>query len=586
MSAPFSDLYITSQGNAMTALAWASSGVITITSVQFGSGFPGVSDNIPGYTALKNPITNGQITGENVLIAGQCTIRVNLAGIGIPSTFQINEIGVFASFAAGAPQLVAYMSTGAATGDTLFVGSPVVKDYAILVTFSQGVITSVNISLLQTVGLHAPNHLDNGIDPMPLATTARTGLVPKSTGTGLSALFDTIPISWKFVTPAITANLTLYVATTGNDATALPNNPSFPWLTIQGALNYLIPYFIEPGFTVTVSVAAGVYNVTSPIAINHPNGQNIQIVGTAGATITATSASVTVGTVTLTGGAGAFSGLAAGQYIAVRCAQTVGTIFASGVWKVVSAASTTVTYNTGYAGAFPTLSGWTSGTVIPLTTRITTSTAINGIVVSGNGVGLISNIALIGTSSGSTVIGGLITTSGNTNITNVHAYNWLDSSGASAGFLSLNNSVINATLCYASLGAYGFSSSGTSQLSCGSCIAQMNTSYGIAAQAVTSCMGCFANGNGLGGLASVNGGVLTISANCQGNYNNFGLLSSTHACVISTGSPGSQFINNLVKDIQLSVLSSISRPNGSAIAFGTSNIAVTTLSADGCYFSP
>jgi hypothetical protein len=87
----------------------------------------------------------------------------------------------------------------------------------------------------------------------------------------------------------ITSNLTLNVATTGNDTTGL-GTVAAPWATPQKAMAYLSNYQIADGVTVTVSVADGTYTFTTPLVLNHPNGNQITINGgsTSGARPTTT----------------------------------------------------------------------------------------------------------------------------------------------------------------------------------------------------------------------------------------------------------------------------------------------------------
>lgn len=187
----FNPLVITNAGNAMSAQAWASSGVLTITSVVAGSGFPGATDYVPGYTGLKNPVMNLQVTGINNLVSGQLTVRANLSSANAPTTFNVNEIGAFGSINGGTPQLVAYMTTGANNGDTITptgTGTPVVKDYGILQIFQQAISTSGVIQLLQVVGLHAGSHISTGIDPIPVSTTTATGLLIPLSGNAYDSL--------------------------------------------------------------------------------------------------------------------------------------------------------------------------------------------------------------------------------------------------------------------------------------------------------------------------------------------------------------------------------------------------------------
>ena len=76
----------------------------------------------------------------------------------------------------------------------------------------------------------------------------------------------------------ITTPVTLYVATTGNDTTG-QGTLAAPWATPQRAMQYLSDYTIEQGVAVTVSVADGTYTFTSPLYLNHPNGNQITING-------------------------------------------------------------------------------------------------------------------------------------------------------------------------------------------------------------------------------------------------------------------------------------------------------------------
>ena len=598
MSAPFSDLFITNGGNAITASAWASSGVITITSVQFGSGFPGVSDNIPGYTALKSPVCNGQITGENVLVAGQCTIRVNLAGTAIPSTFQINEIGVFASFAGGGSQLVAYMSTGAATGDTLTFNSPVVKDYAILVTFSQGVITTVNISLFQTVGLHAVNHLDNGIDPIPPPSTARSGLLLKNPNDVTQVLVGSNPPSWAPALIVIRGNVTLFVSTTGNDSSALAyltlnfpainNNSASPFLTIQGALQFLKSYFIQPGFIVTISVAAGVYTSSTPISVNHPNGSQISIVGVIGSQINSTAASASSATVTLTGPF-LSNGISTGDYIIAICATGGQTAqLASGVFRVTGINASVLTYNAG-VGIPVAFSGTPTFSVRKLYSVLQFSAGVTGINISGGGLGLVENFALVGTSSGSSLILGIsVSGSCSATIQTCGGTGWTDSSVASSFVAIIAGAIVSVTDCHANSNSNGFVSSYlASQLNGTNCIANVNTYGGFRNnQSNMTLVNCWGHGNQTGGGFTAVSKAVTSLNSSSSYYSANGVVVSVASLIYTQGI---NILLNNTTDVNLAVASVFAREGGTVLSYATrsGNISsINTLTADGCYFSP
>ncbi len=190
----FGSLILTDAANAYTAQEWASSGQITVTRVAVGSGFPGVSDYVPGYTDLKIQVMNATITGINNIVPGQLTVRSNISSANTSITFNVNEIGIFGTFGLGSETLLAYATTGANTGDTVVPtgsGTPIVKDYALLMIFQQAISSSGVIQLVQVVGLHAATHLDNGVDPIPVATTSRTGSLIKLSGNVSDTLLGT-----------------------------------------------------------------------------------------------------------------------------------------------------------------------------------------------------------------------------------------------------------------------------------------------------------------------------------------------------------------------------------------------------------
>lgn len=117
---------------------------------------------------------------------------------------------------------------------------------------------------------------------LPAGTTAQRPAAPVS---GMARVnTDTNPQLEQYANGAwqpigvITNNLTLNVATTGNDTTGL-GTVAAPWATPHRAMEYLSQYAIKQGVTVTVSVADGSYTFTTPLNLNHPNGSQIFING-------------------------------------------------------------------------------------------------------------------------------------------------------------------------------------------------------------------------------------------------------------------------------------------------------------------
>lgn len=174
--------------------------------------------------------------------------------------------------------------------------------------------------------------------------------------------------------------------------------------TIQAALDSLKKAWIPRDVTVTIQVASGAFNHTSPIIVDHPCGSRIKIIGA-----TPITTSIT-GNGTVTGSAGNWSvpilvqstsGIAAGGYVIIRDTAGTGDHYAfRGIWKVISVDSATqiTVQNTHRAGTFPTatLSG---GTVVALKTILEFTSSTGLIVRPGTTLGFIDNIALVGDGS-------------------------------------------------------------------------------------------------------------------------------------------------------------------------------------------
>jgi hypothetical protein len=77
----------------------------------------------------------------------------------------------------------------------------------------------------------------------------------------------------------ILSNLTLYVATTGNDTTGDGLTSGTAWATPHKAMAWLRDRTIGSGVVVTVSVADGAYTFTQTLNLNHPQGDQIFING-------------------------------------------------------------------------------------------------------------------------------------------------------------------------------------------------------------------------------------------------------------------------------------------------------------------
>ena len=142
----------------------------------------------------------------------------------------------------------------------------------------------------------------------------------------------------KAVTPAglatsakglLAANTTIYVATTGSDATG-DGSSAAPFASIAQALASIKNKLIASGVLVTIQVADGTYSISSTIVINHPDANKIQILGNMSAetSVAISAINTTAKTITVVGNyvsnADATKNIQAGDIIILSGSSTSG----------------------------------------------------------------------------------------------------------------------------------------------------------------------------------------------------------------------------------------------------------------------
>jgi hypothetical protein len=118
----------------------------------------------------------------------------------------------------------------------------------------------------------------------------------------------------------IAASTTLYVATTGSDATG-DGTVGNPWATLAKAIDYLKDKWINGDVTVTIDVAAGTYTATSTTNLSHPCGSRITITGATPLSRTLSSIVSSSGSAfnwTLVLQLNSVAGISAGDFILIR----------------------------------------------------------------------------------------------------------------------------------------------------------------------------------------------------------------------------------------------------------------------------
>jgi len=339
----------------------------------------------------------------------------------------------------------------------------------------------------------------------------------------------------------ISANVTYYVATTGNDSN--DGSSGSPWLTISHALAYLNGFVIAAGVSVTVSVGDGEFAHVASLNATHPQGSQIYIIGTN--TYSKTSSSIQ----SSSGSSGAWSiivnlnnvdNIAVNDYVLVSGASG-GTRphCVLGVWKVTNVDTgnkrITIATTIRYASA-------PSGNVVATfrcLKSILTFTDCSGVVVSKNNVINIASLMLVGNSTNTGV-----SSSGNTSTLSgglVLCGSYVGVAKFKHGLRSSNSGSIFAENVIASSNGYGFYAEQTGNIQANSAISSGNDHDGFDAvslsQVVCNVSRSIGNG-GHGYLASTVSSIFAYNSVSFGNTSN-GFNAGYASCITANVSTSS-----------------------------------------------
>jgi hypothetical protein len=120
-----------------------------------------------------------------------------------------------------------------------------------------------------------------------MADTKLSELPVKSTTVDLTAdvfavvsggVTEQVPANLIPFTKILTANTSIYIATTGNDSTG-DGSVGLPYLTPHKAYEHLQDYFLGAGVIATIQCAAGTYTIASTLIPYHPQGSQVLLKG-------------------------------------------------------------------------------------------------------------------------------------------------------------------------------------------------------------------------------------------------------------------------------------------------------------------
>jgi hypothetical protein len=561
---------------------------IEYTHMEAGDGdIYGGDTEIYGMTALAHHVMDFPITNFSNDGAGQITLIGVISSKNVTAGFYFKELGVRCTIDGGTPILYTVSYAGA-TGDYIPASTEtpvVIQTVQIIIRIDR----APNVTVIVQPGLDVTAQNIGPATVGPGYFRDKIGQVlwfkrinsPRHT-LNLSETTDVVSIDL----PDITENLDMYVA--------LGNPDIFPnFSTIQNALNYLRPRRIAHQIMVKINVSAGVWLNSATITVNHPQGVQIQIIGTIGPQLNVSTASKDAqNNVTLNAPAGTFSNIAVGDWILHQQASNYIGMGTSGVWKVTARAAdgSSLTYFCHHWGTLPAQGGVVNGKVNHLKTVIEFAANTHGMSVQEGGLDLLQNMVLKGTGSGG--FNGLVTYGRLNLVSYVGFSQWGPQANAAAG-----------------AGGVAIYPAGGSSVYCSNCAAcicydgfwagNSGTFMGLTSCYATGCwrFGLYTEGGGLTmniGIAcgckntgiECSGASSVVANNCYaiGNAGNGLDVQWNSFCACSPVNGGSYLLNGS-KDIHVVVSSSVIRV-GTPISYSTTNIAPNVLTADGCWFSP
>lgn len=524
----FTNAYITTVGQASITAAIAGTN-LQITRVAVGSGIMGGDPTT--LTALVNQTMNltplpPQVSA-NVIAPDEVAVLATLDSANAPPTsFNLNEIGVFGKSGGGAEQLIAYYQC-VIPGDTITQQTGLSR---LQIYFSLPIYVGIGANVTITVVAGNPIFI-----PPVVAGTGITVTAPTDSHGNV--------LQWIVATKTITNNTTLFVNPTYNNVA-----PNFS--SINNAMNYLRSFSISSGIGVLISVAAGTYT-GGQTTIVHANASQITITGPQNGDISFTGVGTITGSagnwnVPLTG-CSSTANVAVNGYISLWGAVSlnpIATALLCGFHKVVAVSGSTVTVNIPYyKTSWPSLAGAPGGWFTPITAILSITQAAGGtwgFSTDTHGIGTLQYIGIIPASAipANTQVAGL-NVGGPGYLNHIGVRGFTNNTGTcvgigisgGSGYVTINRS--SATLC-----DWGIVCSGSSVAACMWCASTHNIGLNYWSQSANMVFqldnisnqdaNCISAGSRSTGVQGGGNGILTCQAGWAGGALRHGRIYSVY----------------------------------------------------------
>jgi hypothetical protein len=556
---------------------------LVITTVVVGSGQATAPDDIFPLTGLINHVMDVAITQQVDQGDGVFLIDAAFNSSQAPVAFLLRELGVMAHIGTEADRLYTasnVMATGADNVDPAVQSIHAFK-IKVMVDRSQPPTIIVGASgdiLAENIGAET---VGPGWFHEKIANTLR--FKRAVAGDGIELIEDSLdPFSVTISQKFLRFNLDLYVPLSHPGGA-----PDTSFQTISEALDSLAETYIPPNLFATINVDTNLDPIIAPIVVNHPQAQQIRIIGSLGIVHNITSVGPTTGVsraytvpITITGAIDIIVGdwvMIDGVNVTIATAPHA---TLNNTFQVANVVGQVITINFPASIAFD-LTAVNQGTMIKFRSVLNVVSGITGFEISG--LSLLQNFAIIGDTIG---IGLTLDSFRSTTIDFVGIARFTDdtSDAVIVYFGTHNFNLVRVNQC-----GNGFRVPRGAFLNCSECAASfspgnlISSGYGFLVEnggKIVFTGYCLAMNNRVG-LAAIFDSTILMGFGGALYNTGFGAYASNGGLVAGIGPGNLDFRANTTTDLYVTDLGHITVGRAPGIQYGTALPNIDTLTARG-----
>jgi hypothetical protein len=250
---------------------------LTITKLVVGSGAALVPSDLWPLVVLIHPVLDVTISATRDYGNGTLLIEGSFNSEVLTAAFSLREIGVMAHIASEGDRLYAVANVFTDEPDVLDPAVPTVQALKVKLIIDRIPTGDVVVSIGESENVLGENVGADTVGPGPFKEAVGNVLRFKrfEEGPGISLIQDPTESKIKIQVRQLETNVDLYVPESHPGAP----NPDVAFPSIQAAHDYLLQFAIPSSKIATIHVYKGTFTSNTAILINHPDAQQIVIIG-------------------------------------------------------------------------------------------------------------------------------------------------------------------------------------------------------------------------------------------------------------------------------------------------------------------